>query len=106
MCRPAERHKVPCAPIIGIPEMCLCGCTYDLACIPEEDTPTKREGGLGSTPSSECDHGVKFDYEASKGLTADKVRLLWPRLFGKCPLGCGFKGIGYASFEHYIAGDW
>lgn len=37
--------------------------------------------------------------------TAD-VRKRWPRLFGKCPKGCGFDGIGYASFGHYIYGDW
>lgn len=57
---------------------------------------------------AKCDHGVTFDEkEASKqDMTAPAVRKRWPRLFGKCPKGCGFDGIGYASYAHYIYGDW
>ena len=53
-----------------------------------------------------CTHGVTFDSEASQRLSSDDVRKKWPRLSGECPLGCGFNGFGYASLEHYIAGDW
>lgn len=53
-----------------------------------------------------CNHGVVFDYKAASGLSADEVRKRWPRVNGICPKGCGFNGIGYASFEHYICGDW
>lgn len=53
-----------------------------------------------------CDHGVAFDREASKGLDAYEVRRRWPRLDGKCPKGCGYSGIAYASSEHYYSGDW
>ncbi len=53
-----------------------------------------------------CDHGVTFDPAAARGLSAHTVRKQWPRLFGKCPLGCGFDGISYASLEHMIMGDW
>lgn len=55
---------------------------------------------------SGCDHGIAFDSVAARGLSAHEVRKHWPRLFGPCPKGCGFDGIGYASFEHYVAGDW
>ena len=34
------------------------------------------------------------------------IRKRWPRLDGKCPKGCGYVGIYYASFIHYIAGDY
>lgn len=54
----------------------------------------------------ECNHGVAFDDEASRGLDAHEIRLRWPRLFGECPLGCGYRGIAYASLMHYVAGDW
>lgn len=56
----------------------------------------------------ECDHGVVFDVERWKrDLPSGRtVRALWPRLHGKCPKGCGFEGIAYASFTHYLAGDW
>jgi hypothetical protein len=55
-----------------------------------------------------CDHGVSFDEKKAKEqyMTSEEVRKRWPRLFGKCPKGCGFEGIGYASYAHYIYGDW
>jgi hypothetical protein len=54
----------------------------------------------------DCDHGVSFDYEASKGLSVTELRKRWPRLDGQCPKNCGFYGIAYASPEHYYSGDW
>lgn len=54
----------------------------------------------------ECDHGVTFDEVAARDLDAHEVRRRWPRLFGPCPKGCGFSGIGYASWAHYVSGDW
>lgn len=61
----------------------------------------------GSGPYREaCDHGVTFDEEAAKGLDAYEVRKRWPRHYGVCPRGCGFTGIAYASYMHYISGDW
>lgn len=56
-----------------------------------------------------CDHGVVFDEEEFKknpGMSASEVKKRWPRGWGPCPKGCGFNGIAYASFLHYIAGDW
>lgn len=60
------------------------------------------------TPSDRdaCDHGVSFDWDAARGLGAEEVRRRWPRLFGLCPKGCGYRGIAYASIAHYICGDW
>jgi hypothetical protein len=54
----------------------------------------------------ECDHGVTFDEVAARGLDAHEVRKRWPRLGGNCKLGCGYNGIYYASFMHYLMGDW
>lgn len=78
-----------------------------------------------------CDHGVVFDEDACRALYADwkqfveanwpmsseqyarfgqqftsEVRQRWPRLWGKCPKGCGFDGIAYASQLHFVMGDW
>lgn len=58
-----------------------------------------------------CNHGVLFDEQVylndqGKPLSSYEVRKRWPRLSGECPLGCGFSGIGYFSFMHYVAGDW
>lgn len=53
-----------------------------------------------------CNHGVTFDENAAKGLDVYEVRKRWPRLFGNCPKGCGYNGIAYASFAHYVCGDW
>jgi len=56
-----------------------------------------------------CDHpnlpAVPFDPIAAKGLTADEVRKRWPRLALTCP-DCGMEMCCYASFEHYVSGDW
>lgn len=69
------------------------GGQYDWECPPGPD-------------DEQCDHGVTFDAEAARGLAAREVRERWPRGFGPCPKGCGFTGIAYASFKHYISGDW
>ena len=61
-----------------------------------------------SDPKAKCTHGVTFDEEAVKdgNMSASAVRKIWPRLEGVCPLGCGYDGIAYASFKHYLWGDW
>lgn len=77
-----------------------------------------------SENASKCTHGVKFDpveaqlmleahpaEDSAAGFVmgspaASVIRKKWPRLMGKCPLGCGYVGIAYASYEHYIMGDW
>jgi hypothetical protein len=50
-------------------------------------------------------HRPPFDAEAARNLSSSEVRKRWPRSSGTCPT-CGFYGAVYASFEHYIAGDW
>lgn len=55
---------------------------------------------------TECDHGITFDPNAAQHLAAADVRRHWPRLDGECKKGCGYVGIYYASFAHYVYGDW
>ncbi len=79
-------------------------------------------------PEVECDHGVTFDVEEARRIRRDNppkpskdpgvdfimgapkasamIRKRFPRLDGKCPKGCGFSGIAYASEEHFLYGDW
>jgi hypothetical protein len=74
-----------------------------------------------SAPS--CDHGLTFDREEAERILGEwepktevdfivgnpkhaEVRKRFPRLHGKCPKGCGFEGIAYASPEHFGYGDW
>ena len=45
-----------------------------------------------------------FDAEASRVLSSHEVRQRWPRLHHVCE--CGRATILYASFEHYLAGDY
>ncbi len=57
-----------------------------------------------------CTHGVTFppddEYaEAIKGMQVHEIRARWPRHFGICQ-ACGWEGIHYASYIHYLAGDW
>lgn len=76
----------------------------------------------------DCNHGITFDVEEAKKIlggteedeTLDpavafimgpvngtsKIRKRFPRLEGLCPKGCGYRGIYYASYEHYMYGDW
>jgi hypothetical protein len=58
--------------------------------------------------SVECDHGVGFDKSMADrfGMTSNEIRSRWPRLEGTCRKGCGYHGIAYASYAHYIYGDW
>ena len=46
-----------------------------------------------------------FDEDAAAGLDEHEVRRRWPRYFGKCSQ-CGSNVILYASYAHYICGDW
>lgn len=71
-------------------------------------------GGSGdpyrAPPGEACTHGVDFppddEYaEATKGLSVAEIRKRWPRHSGVCSL-CGYNGIYYASYLHYLAGDW
>ena len=61
-----------------------------------------------ATLVDQCLHGLTFDEEIARAekLTVEQVRVRWPRLFGPCPLGCGYSGIAYASTAHYVYGDW
>ncbi len=57
-----------------------------------------------------CDHSACmpiFDEEAAiaGNLSAVEVRRRWPRFFGACP-ACGTRVIIYASWAHYVWGDW
>lgn len=73
--------------------------------------------------SARCDHGLVFDETEALRILGEwqpedevafivgnprhaEVRRRFPRLFGRCPKGCGVDGIGYASMEHYQLGDW
>jgi hypothetical protein len=47
---------------------------------------------------------VAFDMAVAEHMPADEVRKRFPRRDHVCR--CGQRTICYASFEHYIAGDW
>lgn len=47
---------------------------------------------------------VPFDSDKVRGLTPREVRQLFPRLNHTCE--CGHRTIMYASYEHYLAGDY
>lgn len=77
-----------------------------------------------------CSHGVTFDKAAAEALlrnasarggdpalafvlgstAAPEIRKRWPRgeftTEHPCPFGCGFRGVAYASYDHYVMGDW
>ena len=52
-----------------------------------------------------CNHGITFAMDEAEGLSAAEVRKRWPRFDGTCEQ-CGFYGVAYASFGHYVMGDW
>ena len=58
-----------------------------------------------SKDPAKCSHGIHFDEVRSQGLLTSDVRKRWPRFCGTCE-HCGYSGIGYASYAHYISGDW
>lgn len=80
--------------------------TPPVSILDEHGDPYRKSAAPCDQSAAPCDHGIAFDSVAARGLSAHEVRTRWPRLFGTCPKGCGFSGLGYASFEHYVAGDW
>lgn len=65
----------------------------------EEEVRVPEEG----CPHPQCQ--VTFDPAAAQKLTVEEIRKRWPRFYGPCP-DCGQQMIVYASFSHYIYGDW
>lgn len=59
----------------------------------------------GTVDQATCNHGVAFDADAAKTMSSSEVKARFPRFFGTCKL-CGYSGIYYASYLHYISGDW
>ena len=60
-------------------------------------------GSMIEKKGCECE-SVKFDTEQARHMTTEEVRAHFPRFFGNCM--CGYSGIKYASYEHYLCGDW
>lgn len=56
-------------------------------------------------PECDFDEPVTFDEEAAKGLSPSEIREKWPRKFSKCKK-CQHTSIRYASYAHYVYGDW
>ena len=66
------------------------------------------EHGKNIGAPEDCEHAASmpaFDEDAARDLDAHEVRKRWPRFFGRCA-GCGEQVILYASWAHYIGGDW
>lgn len=61
------------------------------------------------TVQNACTHEKctpEYDHaEAVRINDAWEIKKRFPRFHGQCP-DCGASVIGYASFEHYIMGDW
>lgn len=79
-----------------------------LAAARERATSERLRAVAEAKGRGECDHAAVtpvFDLDASRGLDEYEVRRRWPRFWGQCPTCLG-QVIAYASFEHYIAGDW
>ena len=76
------------------------------ATMAERDTETGLALIVGA---GRCDHPnierPEFDPERAKGLSAYEVRKLFPRKMVRCP-DCGDTILMYASWQHYVAGDW
>ena len=81
-------------------ECTTCGRVRPMVTVREEPGEEPKE------PVGHCNHGIAFDRLAAADLSVAEIRKRWPRLFGKCPKGCGYDGIYYASSEHYTMGDW
>lgn len=75
---------------------------------PEDETVTERLERVVREARDVCPHTLvqpTFDEEAARGLDEYEVRRRWPRFMGQCPT-CKGQVIIYASYLHYIMGDW
>lgn len=83
-------------------------CDAERAATAKREAPATGPDLVETVEGEPCDHGVKFyeDYARQINMTSPEVRQFFPRLEGKCPKGCGFEGIAYASKAHFAYGDW
>ena len=62
-----------------------------------------------SQPNYDCVHPdipqPAFSWDKAQKMTVHEVRATYPRVNWTCE-HCGGYGVSYASFEHYIAGDY
>lgn len=62
----------------------------------------------GNFSEPTCNHEAAtppFDQALCEGRTSDWVRQHFPRFYGQCPT-CGSVITVYASYTHFLAGDW
>ena len=72
-------------------------------CLCDDCKATRQAQSDCAAPCSVCE--PQFDEQKAKGLSAREVRRLYPRFSGACK-ACGFVGVRYASWAHYVGGDW
>ncbi|MGL4255604.1 MAG: hypothetical protein ACRCSL_04665 [Microbacterium sp.] len=73
---------------IGVPEVT----------VPVDDEDRCACGRLYKEPRPQ------FDAERAAGMSAREVRIAFPRVRSVCD--CGATTIRYASYLHYLTGDW
>jgi hypothetical protein len=59
-------------------------------------------------PSNVCKHLKclpEFDKSTAQKMSVSEIRKAFPRFSGICP-DCGNNVMVYASYEHYLMGDW
>jgi hypothetical protein len=75
----------------------------------EDHAALRKEMGLEEELQDACKHEKctpEYDHEeAIKINDAWEIKKRFPRFSGQCP-DCGACVIMYASFDHYIMGDW
>lgn len=76
---------------------------------PELTQPSLQAALPDQSPIRECTHPrvplPAFDEKAAAGMSSREVKERWPRTVETCP-DCNLTMTMYASFTHYIAGDW
>lgn len=86
----------------GPQKECLHGLTFDEA----EARKILAKGGAGPEAKTAIDAAVRF---INGNPAVSEIRKRWPRGFftidKPCPM-CGFTGIAYVSYTHYLMGDW
>lgn len=71
--------------------------------------PKPIEKSPGVVEAIKCHHNIFFNEKEAEGMSAKEVRKKWPRGFftraSPCSM-CGYVGIYYDSFAHFVSGDW
>lgn len=114
ICGPCMNGVTSCPSNYGECSFAICfGCAHSYKDKLKDGMPGGHKGSDQKCRNCDCPEHTNacpgcvpaFNELAAMELTTAEVRRIYPRFNGHCDV-CQYSGVKYASYMHYICGDW